>query len=190
MEKHSYAFDDPLLHDQGFVQIFNKGQQCTKTVLHFPARNSTSQYLSESELNRNFQLFVNKQIVFSFNFLPILTWNDFTRCQNMFYKAFIEIGSELDFASSYQGQLHCQLTSGATHPQFTLTCHENINSTVIEVDLTPREETELQPSLKETRFQIQIGSYTPFCSEKNLPNLDPSLKRFIISFILHKLNRY
>ncbi len=187
MEKHSYRFDDPLLSESGFVQVFNKGR-ATKTVLHFPARHSKTQYLSESELNRNFQLFVNGQSVFSFNFLPILTWNDFLICQNMFYKAFTEIASDQDFASSYQGQLNCELTTAAKQSQFTLNCHETINSTTIELNLHSNVETE--PSLEETMFQIQIGAYTPFCAKTNLPGLSTNVKRFILSFILHKLNRY
>ncbi len=186
VEKHIYRFDDPLLTESGFVQIFNKGQNLNRIVLHFPERSNQTDYLSENKLNSSLHLFVNKQLLFSFNYLPILTWTDFQRSQAMFYKAFIDISSG-SFASTHRTQLNEDIVFGAEHSQFTLTCCENINSTVIEVNLEPGQEPNVfdHPCF----FQLQLGNYTLFCSQKNLPGLSLYHQRYIVAFILQKIVR-
>lgn len=193
-EKYLYHFDDPLLQDSGYVLVINRNKSDCRIVIHFPTKNSTTDYVSENKLNKNIQLWINSQLQFSYNFLPILTWNDFSRCQDILYKGYLEwiqLSKPTEtFSNAVYPGINHELSTDIHHPLFHLSCSENMLTTVLELHLEPTSSSQIliesSPN-PEPCLQIQFGTYTVFCSQQNLTNLDPNTRHFLVSFLLCKL---
>jgi hypothetical protein len=184
-EKTIYHFDDPLLKESGYVEIFPN-----KVVLLFPEKISSTNYLSNVQ---NVQLYINKKLVFHYNWLPILTSIDLIRCKNMFDRAYSEYTALIDWnfwpGCHFYPQLYNESVSVYSNPGYTLTCFENYNTTSIELVIKPSQTQNPLHSFN-VHAQIYVGPYLTFCSKSSLNHLDTNVIHLILSFILYKLTKY
>ena len=76
-EKLLYTFDFPSLEENGWLEISE-----TSIVLTFPERPNV--YVKEAvDISQNSQLFLNNQIVFALNWIPMYTITDFYRVKEV-----------------------------------------------------------------------------------------------------------
>jgi hypothetical protein len=184
-EKTIYHFDDPLLKESGYVEIFSN-----KIVLLFPEKISSTNYLSNIQ---NVQLFINRKLVFHYNWLPILTTLDLMKCKNMFDRAYSEYTALIDWnfwpGYHFYPQLYNEFISVYNNPSYSLSCFENYNTTSIELNIKSLQNQ--NPSLSSNvHAQIYLGPYLTFCSKTCFDHLDTNVIYLILSFILYKLTKY
>jgi len=192
-EKFMYHFDDPLLKETGYVQVFKK-----KIIVLFPERVRTTNYSLEIP---NIQFFINKQLVLHYNWLPVFTSTDLVKCKDMFARLYFEYSSSIGCntwpSSHFYPKLCDETVTVYNTPSYFMYCFENSNTTSVELELKVKNSM-LQPySISSdvhnpiaTHVQFYIGSYLTFCSETTLKNLDAETISIILSFILYKLVKY
>lgn len=191
VEKFFYHFDDPLLEEKGFLQVIDRDQVHRSITVHFPSRSlDQTNYLSASTLNRTIQLFINQKLVYSLHFLPILSWNDYTTCQELliqsyYYILFPPTDSYQDPWTTYYPNSNNELSTIFIHDNITLSCYENSNTTVLELECK-----EVSPQLSQKipdLFILEIGNQVVFNSGKHLALVQPKLQQFLTAFLVQKI---
>jgi hypothetical protein len=186
-EKFTYNFDFPNQIQPGYVDIENN-----KVVLIFPEPSST--YVPKYPHTQSVQLFLNRQLVFSYSWLPIYSLNDFYRVKDMIAKGFQEYSNKThrnEFMApkticSNAKQYEEMFTICETN-KFYLSCLEDAYTSSITLDLKSTN-SESNLMLNPMHCQIFIGSNLIFCTQRDLlPCLDPSMIHFVTQFILYKL---
>lgn len=192
VEKFYFHFDDPLLEEKGFLQVNDRDQDHRSVTVHFPARSpDQTNYFSASTLNRTIQLFINQKLVYSLHLLPILSWKDYTTCQELLIHSYYSLLCSPDIDSyqnpwtttTYYPTSNNELSTIFIHDKITLSCYENSHTTVLELEcqeVSPEQQT---PDL----FILEIGNQSVFNSGKHLALVQPKLQKFMTTFLIQKL---
>lgn len=187
-EKYIYKYDDPLLNEDGFVQVF-----ANKIILHFPEKNSSSNYLNvRNEFRESVNFFIDQQWIFSYSFLPILSQNDYNKTKDMIYKCYTEYTALIHWhfwpLDHFLPKLYNDLICEYKNQHYTLYCYEDRWRTSIELNRIQSKEKPC--TVEPIHVQIFIGNHLLFCSFKDLTNYEPKELHFIVSFLLYKLMKY
>lgn len=179
-EKFSYHFDNPLLKESGYIQIFEKRievlfpEQIEKSQLYVPVR----------------QFYINKQLVFHTNWLAITTSMDLVKCQDILYRLYCEYIRVIYWhapGSHATSKFYNESSSLYNNSLYSLSCYENCTTTSIELDLKMHGYYDTTEQNKPFHVQLYIGPHRVFCSETHLSNLDAESVHFILSYVLYKL---
>ncbi|MEI7486018.1 MAG: hypothetical protein WCJ72_01195 [Chryseobacterium sp.] len=194
-----YYFDnDQLKSSAGYLQFFDQ-----KLVLVFPEHSlDYSNVQIEKKLVSNINIFINKQLLFNYEWLPINTFNNLAKCQDMLYKMFHEYLSLSTNYSPYHytpAGLYDVFETHYNNQEFTLTCIENYTSTCIQIDtkqntdvLIVQPEKTSVPGLCDglIHVQIYIGAYLVFCSQRDFQYLNFNNTNYLLNFIFSKLIKF
>jgi hypothetical protein len=184
-QRYIYHFDDPALQESGSVQIL-----ANKVIIQFPERINTKPTVPENH-TQIINLYVDNQLLFSSQWVPVMTFNDHIRFKEMLYKAYVEFtqASNKPFLpfDPYSSNLHHEFVSEIDNSYFNVYCFENYLTTSIELKFKKCicEEHETLPC----HLQFFVGSHLVFCSEKNIKNCCSDLMLSLLTFILYKCNK-
>jgi hypothetical protein len=203
-EKFTYNFEFPNQTQPGYVHVEND-----KIVLLFPEPSST--YVPKYPHTQTVQFFLNRQVVFDYQWLPIYSLNDFYRVKDMIAKSFQEYSNKTYKNNFLAPKTICcntkyfeEMFTICETKHFYLSCIEDVYTSSIILDLKaisklfptlnsnsnsnsnpmPFSESNLNPM----HVQIFIGSNLIFSTHRDLlPFLDTSMIHFVTQFILYKL---
>lgn len=128
-QKYVYRFDDPSVQDCAFVHVMNN-----KIIVQFPIKPDYTQYYQPMH---NVQLYVNRQLIFHSNWLPVQTLQDQFKFKNMFHQIWHEytLMTDNDWKSSlFAPFINSECITTVNKPSYKLTCIENYHSTLLELD--------------------------------------------------------
>ena len=183
-KKFLYHFDFPSVKESGYVELIP-----SKITLLFPDKHNLPENSKEIYSNsQNVTLFVNNQAKFSYQWLPIYTFQDFARMKDMLSKSYFEFLNLLqwtDYDPTDFTKHYTELITIHTGETYTLNCFENSYNTTIELDIKkiPAQVIQERP----INFQIYIGSNLIFCLERDLKTLNNIEVYFVATFLLQKL---
>ena len=189
-EKLFYNFDYPLLAEDGWIEISD-----TSIVLTFPEKPNV--HVNDAyDINQNSQLFVNNQMVFALDWLPIYTVLDYFRVKDMLEKC-LQSYSHLINTDNFVPHKYCwnptkMFTSAVTNyhkgDDFILYCYEDSNMSSIQLTLPENDKCNTEVTLN---VQICIGKNIVFCAQRDLSSLSNENDiHYILQFILYKLLKY
>ncbi|MFN5443679.1 MAG: hypothetical protein ACK48V_05570 [Crocinitomicaceae bacterium] len=194
--KYTYYFSNhPLTTSVGYLTVFDK-----KIIACFSERTQNNNFVYlDVKCIPQFNLFINKIQLLSFDWLPIYTVNDLEKIQDMFYKFLNEY--QLLENQNYPAVSHFPpigtynvFETYYVDQEFSLSCHETFNSTDINIKI--KESTKTNTILNITNensppvhLQIYIGSYLVFCSQRDLQNLSKENVNYIINFLFSKASK-
>lgn len=180
-QKYMYTFDDPLIQDSAFVHVFNN-----KIIAQFPVKPDYTQDFQSMHHN---QLYLNRQLIFHTNWLPILTSQDYTKFKAIFHQLWHEYTiltrHKYYSASAYVPYMYSELMTIYNTPSYYLSCIESVSLTSI--DLTTKLTHLFTPQTIPIHVQFYIGSHLILCSETQLSHLEGETLQFVLAFILLKL---
>jgi hypothetical protein len=189
-EKLSYNFDFPLLTDNGWIEISD-----TSIVLTFPEKPTV--YVKDAyDIVQNSQLFLNNQLVFAIDWLPIYTHLDYLRVKDMLEKCLQSytnlIGEKVFVPHTYLWTpnkiFNSTITNVGKGDDFILYCYEDPNTSQIQLTLPENSEYHTEVSIN---VQICVGKNIVFCAQRDLASLSKEIDiNFILQFILYKLIKY
>jgi hypothetical protein len=184
-QKYVYKFNDPYVLESGFVHVTNN-----RIIVRFPIKPDPNKRF---EPMHNVQLYLNKQIIFSSTWLPILTIQDLFKFKTMFYQIWHEYTLMTDrfwIPSSFVPFVQSECMTTLNQPSCKLSCFENGYITTVELDTTTVNSMACSAPPHHSvpiHLQFYFGSHLLLCSEKDLQNLDVATLHFVLSFILQKL---
>jgi hypothetical protein len=180
-EKYIYHFDNPLLKESGYIQIFGN-----RIEILFPEQTEKSQFCVPIK-----QFYINKQLVFHTNWLPITTSTDFLKCQDILNRLYCEYTTVIHWnvwpSTHASPKYYNESSTLYNNSLYSLSCFENCTTTSIELDLKSSVSPVIAEQNKPFHVQLYIGPHKMFCSEKDLVVLDADSVNFILSYVLYKL---
>ncbi len=190
LQKYCYHFDYPAVQESGYLELTNN-----KIVLSFPEK-PTITVNNGYNFNQTVHIFVNKQLVFDFDWIPIYSESDYVKVFDVFAKTLSEYTYYCQghyYVPTYNSVTPRYCSNIATvynTTLFNLYCYESRYTTSIEIDVLTNV---IQPSLNQNIciFQLCIGNNINLCTENTFKYLDTPSVHFIIQFILNKIiNKY
>jgi hypothetical protein len=180
-QKYVYKFDDPLVQDYGYVQVCNN-----HITVQFPVKPDHTQAVTNMH---HVQLYVNNEMLFYSDWLPILTQQDEAKSKTIFYQLWYEYSKLTQFkywpSSSFVPLMHSELVTIFDRPAYYLSCFENHSITLLELETKETMNTPLsQPN--SVHIQFYLGPYLIFCSKTHLKHFNVNTLHFVLSFILQK----
>jgi len=190
-----YTFDLPILTESGSIHITDVG-----IILKFPEIPTT--YIKESiKIPQNINVFIENHLRISLAWIPIHTWADYYRVQDMFKKcleSYSYLINNVDFkphtflsnpARSYECMTYESVNSSYQKPnEFHLTCFEHIYDTCIQLNLSRTTES-IDKDIP-MHFQICFGKNIVFCTQRDLTHVRSSENvHFLVQFILYKITQ-
>ncbi len=179
--KYIYKFDDPLVQDCSYVEVINN-----KIIVQFPSKPDHTRTFKPMH---HIQFYLNNEIRFYSDWLPILTLQDQTNFKSTFYQIWYEYSkltkykywtSDLFFPS-----MHSELVTIFDRPSFYLSCFESHNITSLELETKQTSNTSTSQS-DHVHVQFYFGPHLVFCSETHLKYLNVDILHFVLSFVLQK----
>lgn len=188
-EKYLYQFDYPYLLESGFVKTSKN-----KIIASFPEKNVQSS--SETfQSNQNVQLYINNQLKFSYQWLPIYSAQDLLKVKDILTKCYYDYkkftNSQKDIMSEtliYYPIFHQETLTKGTSSSVSVRCFENPFNSTIEVN-TVKSTGNYTYNHDWPIVEIWIGKYNVFCSSTDL-NMSPQENKFVTEFILNKLVKF
>jgi len=180
-DKFIYRFDDPLVKESAYVQVSNN-----KIIVQFPVKPDHTRTFTPMH---HVQLYLNKQLLFHSNWLPILTTQDQVKFKHMFQQIWHEytVLTNVGYwsSSSFVSSMHSERVTTFSKENYYLSCFENNTVTSIELDTKITDLPAHQSS--PIHVQFYFGAHLVFCSETQLYHLNIDTLHFVLSFILLKL---
>lgn len=189
-QKFCYHFDFPSLQESGYVEFFPN-----KIIIQFPDKHNENN--KESYMcSKNINVFVNKEIKFSYQWLPIHTFYDFLRIKDMLDKSYYEFLRLLQWSNNeyyyqdtsqmYQDtpQIYNELITTKHSLSYNIYCFENSFNTSVELDIN---KTLHKTSYLPINLQIYIGNNLIFCLERDLKYLELKDIYIVFLFIMQKI---
>lgn len=181
-ESYIYQFDQPM-SETGLLELTSN-----KIMLKFPEKNTHSECDTVTS-NYHVVFFCNNILLFSYQWLPIVSLNDFYKikdmlktCMNEYYRLCdLSLPNFYEFSPIYYSENIVQLDQ----PQFSLKLFENEYYSCVELFFNEKNTEKLVPN----KFvEIYIGKNLVF-SENLFLNMNISLKMMhtLVFFILQKL---
>lgn len=186
-QKYCYHFDFPLLKESGYVEIFPN-----KITILFPDKhneNNKDSYVCSKDIN----LFINKQIKFSYQWLPIHTLHDFLRIKDMLNKGYFEFlkllqWSDNEYWYKENPQLYNELITTKCGLLYNINCFENNFNTSVQLDIEKKTQNQKSnPIYLPFNLQIYIGTNMVFCLERDLKDLKIEDIYAVLIFIMQKI---
>jgi len=163
-DKYIYHFDFPELLESGFVEISSQ-----KINVHFPDKKISSKYQNTYTNNQNVLLYINNELKFSYDWLPIYTQYDLLRIKDMLTKCYYEffkfqnttiVDDDISYCPFYYNEHVKEYKTN----NFSYYCFENGFITSMEVNLPKSKPNHtLEPCI-----QFYIGSNMIFDSQKDI----------------------
>lgn len=186
-QKYFYHFDFPNLTESGFVEICQN-----KIILLFPDKHNLSENTTDSHIyNKNINVFINKQIKFSYQWLPIYTFSDFQKTKDMLNRVYFEYLRFIQWLDYDNSGFECakyydELVTVTGAKSYTINCFENMSNISIDLELNKNKTNTL---IKKIPFNLQfyIGSNLIFCIERDLGTLEYNDLCIVLSLILQKI---
>lgn len=186
-----YNFDFPMLTESGSVLIADN-----QIILNFPEKPTIS-VKDSIKIPQNINVFLENNLRFSFNWIPMHTWADYYRARDMLetcLQSYSYLTGNVNFSPhtfiSNPSKCHDSIITNLTIPNsFSINCLEQSYDTCIQLFL--QNTTENCEKNEPIHFQICIGKNLIFCTHRDL-NLVTHAKHvhFIVQFILYKLLNY
>lgn len=189
-EKYIYVWDYSPTDEQAFVQIIQKENEAPLILVQFP--NNDTSITDNTSTSPHVRIFINTQWHFSFNWLPLVTWNDFYKYKNMFFTCYLKLkGFQNQNQPNHLEPTHWVLDSFAYQEinfnRCSLTCANNEHCTDITIHWTdPKEVNTIKKNILPV-VQFKIGPYLNFCSNRDLPQLPPDQYFSLLMTLLSKL---
>jgi hypothetical protein len=188
-EKFIYHFDYPNLIESGYVNILEN-----KIIILFPEKKFDNVQQKECYLSyQDVLLFINKQLKFSYSWLPIYTINDFYRIKDMLCKCLIEFRKNTNlihnFENYYYPKYYNEVVTEIKNDFFQINCFENKWTTTIEIDFQNNENKKFKLDDTLPILEIYIGKNLVF-SSNDYNCLCKTDVFFLLDFILHKMLKY
>jgi hypothetical protein len=153
--KYVYTFDCPDVNEPGYVEIKD-----TSIVLYFPAKSSST----KTELfNQNIGLYINNQLKFTNQWLPIYSLNDFYKVKDMMTKLYYEFRTlNRDYCCYYESQFyqplyHNNITSTILTHHYNITCFEDSVNTIVDVNFTQNNANNITNSNLDSNINSNIN---------------------------------
>jgi hypothetical protein len=189
-ETLTYAFDFPLVTESGSVRISD-----SQIVLQFPEKPST--YVKSIKIPQNINVFIENDLRFSLEWIPIHTWSDYMRTRDMLEKTLQSYQFLTEDDAPFSPHTYSwnpirwptSTTTSLTKPgSFSLDCFVNSYDTCLQLCLLNTENNEKETPL---HFQLCIGKNIVFCTQRDLHSVPfAGHVHFIVKFILYKLLNY
>lgn len=187
-ESYIYHFDYPYLTESGFVKCYPD-----KIIALFPENTNV---LTTNKLpnKQNVLLYINNQLKFSYQWLPIYSTEDLCKIKDMLSKCYYEFKKLTNsrYESNHENMIyfpnfHQEVITKYKSSLLNVRCFENCYNSTIEIENTIQNETTSVQKLPVV--QIWIGKHLIFCSESDfiLPYKE---KKFLTEFILYKLVKF
>lgn len=184
IQKFSYALDYPAVTHPATLETQNNS-----VIVSFPRKPSVT-VTEYFRTHQTVQVFVNKQLVFDLDWIPIYSFWDFLRVQDLLCKSLIEYTNIVQgqyYVPSYSTLQPTYCSNIATvfeTNSFHLYNYETEHVTSINIDI----ENEIdQQDSNPCRFQICFDNNVNFCTEKLFKNLDVASQHFLVQFMLSKI---
>ena len=182
-----YSFDFPLLTESGLIQIND-----SQINLIFPEKPTV--HVNDSiRVEKNIDVFVDNNLRFSLNWIPMHTWSDYLRVRDMFEKC-LQSYSYLTgnnyftphtFLWNPAKNYESLTTNFMKANSFSINCFEHGHDTCIQLQLLNKEKCEKYLPL---HFQLCIGKNIVFCTQRDLDYVTHTEHvHFIVQFILYKI---
>ena len=186
-KRFTYHFDFPGLYDSGYVE-----HRPEKIILRFPDKgNASVEQQLQQQFNFDVNLFLNKTQVFSFQWLPIYTSDDFMKVQEIFYRCHVDFLERSKYPVEDDSCTHLKYFNETTTvfecSSFQLECFENSYQTSLCLELHG---LGLRTLVLPVNVQIFIGNNLVLCLERDFKELPQKHVFFIINLLLSKLIRY
>jgi hypothetical protein len=185
--RYIYYFNSLPLFSTGSLQVYEKS-----LVVTFPER-PTDHLTCETQYLPYINVFVNKQQLFSFEWLPVYTKADLEKCQDILYKLFQEYLILTHFAYNYPTSCSgpCDIFEiNYQNHEFSLFSQEYSNSTTIQIDINKNSPRVVDNEVPTFHVQLYIGSYLIFCSHRDLSGLSEKNVNYVTTFILSKIAKF
>jgi hypothetical protein len=188
--RYIYYFNSLPLCSSGSLQVYDKS-----LVVTLPERTATQddRLSFDAQYLPYINVFVNKQQHFSFDWLPIYTKADLSKCKDMLYKLFHEYLFSTQYALNYPCSISgpCDLFEmNYQNQEFSLFSQEQCNSTSIQIDIHKNMSPVVNKEIPTIHVQLYIGSYLIFCSHRDLWGLSDNNVNYITHFILSKISKF
>lgn len=190
IQKFTYNFDYPSVTDSGSVEVVND-----KIILSFP-RKPTVTVNEHFKHNQTVQIFVDKQLVFDFNWIPIYTVWDYIRVQDMLLKGLTEYTNIVQGHYYNSNYLNCypkycdNIATVYRTKSFYLYCFENEHITSFEIEITKHTILNDKNSAychNPCSIQLCFDNNVNFCTETLFKHLDLPSMHFLVQFLLTKI---
>jgi len=180
-EKFNYYFDFPQSVEKGYIEILEN-----EINLFFPIMDLVEH--SKYSLNQRVLLFINGQLLFSYDWLPIYTNNDLIKIKEMLTKCYYVFSDKIknqteniDYTPIFYDEKEMSYSTNS----FKLYCFENRFVTSLEINITSPESP--PPPDKTCHIKFYLGPNLIFCSQRDLASLSSKDFSYILSLILHKI---
>lgn len=181
-QHYTYSFDDPLVRECASVQNDNYN----KIIVRFPLKPDPTR---DFKPMHHVQLYLNKQLIFHSNWLPISTPQDHAKVKAMFQQIWHEYSILTQYpyqpSPSFLPFIHHERVTFFNETDYYLSCAENNAVTSVELE-TKTSNYPAPPDTVPIHVQFYIGPYLVLCSESQLKNLNANTLHFVMSFILNK----
>jgi hypothetical protein len=183
---YMYRFDWPDVTLDGSLQISDK-----LVVLQFPQKIGSPGCLLEKHFIPFVDFTVCENLLFSYSWLPIYSWADLTKCQDIFIRAYYDYLTIIKSCPpqntpDFQYFYHEKRTTCQTS-EYVIDCKESHLHTSLKIDILPNPTCDILK--KEPHVQIHVGEYIVFSSERDIRGVNSKTLAVLLSFILQKLSR-
>jgi hypothetical protein len=189
-KKYIYHFDYPLLNESGYIEICSD-----KIVLLFPSKPNKSMP-NAINVSQNISVYINNQLRFSYEWLPIYTLYDLYKIKDMIIKTLNEYTTMIDMNIPKKDiyiPYYCnEILTEKKNSFFEINCFENCNNTTFDIIIS--KEKKIINNFNQTKFinlQIFIGENLIFCGERDLLNYNVPVRdiHYIINMMISKLTK-
>lgn len=186
VQKYTYCFDWPEVPSDGSVLVYDN-----LIILQFPQRVGSPSCLVDQRFLPVIELTVCQKLLFSFSWLPIFSYADLSKCQDMLRKFYYEYLTLLDSYPSQNSSGHHKLYQEhhtfRQNFEFVLDCKESYQQTFINLNISS--DLTCQSGKQESHVQIRIGDYVVFCSKRDLKGIEYENVAGVLCFILQKISQ-
>jgi len=181
--KYSYQLDYPM-STMGYVEINEKN-----VILQLPEKNSTGNYKDSYTSYRKINIFLNKQLRYSSEWLPIYSYRDFYKILHMFYRVYSEFVKYLYYSETVHDNLYFDtLSTSICDNFFDLKSIEESTFSSIEINTCTK--SDVKQSNLPKNFQLLIGDNIVLDFSRDFCNLPITHVYYILMFILEHVVRY
>jgi hypothetical protein len=161
---------------EGYVDISSK-----QTILHFPELKEALSSVPCQECN----LYLDKQLILSYKWLPFYSQNDCSKIMDMLFKCYSSFQHTFVPYAPSPYRAYNKLITNINVSHYNIYILEEGCSTSVQIT-NNKKPNDSQPSSITSIFRIYIGRFLLFCSERDLSGLSKEDTIYIIQLILYK----
>jgi hypothetical protein len=170
-EKYIYHFDYPHLSESGYVE-----SNSSNIIIRFPEKKNLS-LSPEVEVFHKISLYINKQLHFSCDWLPIYSYYDLLRVKDMFTKAYYDFMSLINIPISKLYNKYCpyycsEIATEQKTEFYDIYCLHSKNNTCFDVSIKNKKNLETKYENNFINLQLYIGQNLIFCGKRDFLTYD------------------